>query len=231
MTRTAAERGIAEVFDVIVTNFIDEFSWERVLQKTSLRPGGAIVDKLLDATDVVDSRALEPLLDRYRHSAIEYFQRALDYAEGKVSTDAIRKEFPAYDESIHILDPDASHDEYQTLVDDVVEYYCEVGEALEPLVSHASDDFWRVIQESMNEDQAVMVLDQSMSFSEILEAHRGILDMKLQLNPAHFLSVPGNALAPEASVEYTDEAIVALSRAERRGVRTLSSRVNSTSGK
>lgn len=231
MTRTAAEQGIVEVFDVMMTNFIDEFSWERVLQETSLRPGGAIVDKLLDVTDVVESRALEPLLNRYRRNAIEYFQRALDYAEGEVSADAIREEFPAYDENIHILDSTASRAEYRELVDDVVKYYCEVGETIEPVVAHSSDDFWQAVEGSMDEDRAVMVLERSMSFSDILEAHREILDMKLELNPAHILSMPGRVLAPEVSVEYTDEAISALSRAEQRGIRNLSSDISNVSGK
>lgn len=229
MTRTAAERGIVEVFDVMVKNVVDEFSWERALRTTSLRPGGAILDKLLDKTEVVDSRALEPLLDRYRRSAIEYFQRALDYAEGEASAESIREEFPEYQENIHILDPAASRVEYQALIDDVVEYYCDVGEALGPVVGHDSDEFWQAVQESMAEEQAVQVLERAMSFSDVLEAHHGVLEMKMQLNPAHLLSMPGSALAPEVSVEYTDEAINALSRAEQRGHSNLSTRVRSIS--
>ena len=218
MTREAATEGVERFVDRTVEATRREFRVGRALRGTGLGPGGALVDRLRREADALERRVVEPELDAYRRRSIEQFEVVLTYAESDDPIDAFAAELLERDSYLESLDPDVSSETHDAVVDDLLARLERLGDGIEPLVRRPEDEFWSAVLAAYDRPAAIELVEEAFPFTGPLREHRDAFAFTVEIDPGAVLGgVLANGL-PTATVDYTDEAIRAMRRAERQVV-------------
>ena len=218
MTRAAALAGVERFVDDAVEATRSEFSVERALRGTGLGPGGAVVDQLRRNARSLERRVVEPELETYRQQSVKQLEILLDAVATDRPIDAVADKLIAADGYLDSLDPDIDDSTRTAVTDAVLQRLERLGEALAPIVSHPSDEFWAAVTGSYDRDPAVSLVENRLPFTTILQQHRTAFAFVVRLDPESILGSPLARTLPSVSLEYTDEAIRAMRRAEKRVV-------------
>lgn len=215
MTRAAAQAGFESFLEDTVAATREEFSVERALRGTApgLSVGGRVLDKLRDHAETLERRVVDPELDEYRERARRQFAVVLDYAEGDAPIETYREELLAHDTYVSALDPDVSGRKREAVVGDVLDRHRRLGDGLRPLVESDHDDFWTAAEATLDREQATDLVEEAFPFTGPLRRHRDAIAMEVRIDPGDVLGGLAAAL-PAVGVEYTDEALRAMTRAE-----------------
>ena len=224
MTRAAAMAG----FERFVTDAVDatrrEFRVGRALRGTGLGLGGSVVDRLRRNADALEKRVVEPELRTYRQQSIEQFDVVLDYVEGDDPIEAYREPLIAADGYLDSLDPDAPAATREAVADEVVSRLERLGDAVAPIVAHPDDDFWIAVGDEFDRESATALVEEAFPFTGPLRRHRDAFAFTVEIDPGDVLGGLARGL-PSVSIDYTDEAIRAMRRAEQRVVRDTKAEV------
>lgn len=195
---------------------------ERALRGTApgLSVGGRVLDRLRDHADTLERRVLDPELDDYRERARRQFGVVLDYAEGETPIEAYRDELLAHDTYVSALDESVSDREREAVVADVLDRHRRLGDGLRPVVASDHEEFWPAAVEGLDRAAATELIEEAFPFTGPLRRHREVIAMEVQVDPGEVLGGLAGAL-PSVGVEYTDEALRAMTRAEERIVHDL----------
>lgn len=218
MTRAAALDGVERFVDDAVEATREEFRVEHALRGTGLGPGGAVIDRLRKNATTLERRVVEPELAVYRERSVEQLEVLLDAVAEDRPVESVADELIAADSYLDSLDPAVDESTRTAVIDDVLERLERLGEALAPIVSHPANEFWPAVQGAYDRGAAVSLVESRFPFTAILRRHRDAFAFVVDIDPE---SVLGSTLArtlPTVSVEYTDEAIRAMYRAEQRVV-------------
>jgi hypothetical protein len=230
MTREAAlegfERFVAEAVDATRR----EFSVGRALRGTGLGVGGAVVDRLRENTDALERRVVEPELRTYRDRSVDQFEVVLDYVESDDPIDAFERELVEADSYLESLDPAASAATRQAVEDDVVGRLERLGDAVEPVVDHPADDFWGAVTGAFDRAEAHRLVEDTFPFTDPLRRHRRAFAFTVDIDPADVLGGVLSAGLPSVSIDYTDEALRAMVRAEQHVVTDTKSTIDDQFG-
>ena len=216
MSRDAARAGFEQFLDDAVTATREEFSVERVLRGTGLGPGGRLVDRFRDRAEALERRVVEPELATYRERSVAQFEVVLDAVESGDGIDAVADDVLAADSYVAALDPDAPSARGESLTDAVLARNRRLAAAVEPVVARPEDAFWPAVEAALDREEALALVEEAFPFTGPLREHRDVLTFETRLDPSE---VVGGALAsrlPSVGVEYTDEAVRAMTRAEQR---------------
>lgn len=215
-------------FERFVTDAVDatrrEFRVGRALRGTGLGLGGSVVDRLRRNADALEKRVVEPELRTYRQRSIDQFDVVLDYVEGDDPIEVYREPLIAADGYLDSLDPGAPDAAREAVADEVVARLERLGDAVEPIVTHPSDDFWIPVREQFDRGSATALVEEAFPFTGPLRRHRDAFAFTVEIDPGDVLGGLAYGL-PSVSIEYTDEAIRAMRRAERRVVRDTKAEV------
>jgi hypothetical protein len=220
VTREAARAG----FEAFVTDAIeytaDAFSVSRALKRGSRGLDGAVADRLVKQSDALWTHVVEPELDAHRDQILAQFDVLLDYAESDDSIDAYREDLLATDAYVDALRSDLPADRRAALRDAAVERQRAFGDAIEPLVAVAEDDFWPAVAAAYDREAADDLVAEHFVFTTLLQEHRDAFEMATTFDASNVLGGFGSLLGglPTVHVEYTDEALRAMRRAERKVV-------------
>ena len=218
MTREAATEGVERFVDRTVEATRREFRVGRALRGTGLGPGGALVDRLRREADALERRVVEPELDTYRQRSIEQFEVVLSYAESDEPIDVFADELLERDSYLESLDPAVSSETRAAVVDDLLARLERLGDGIEPLVRRSEDEFWPAVSAAYDRPAAIELVEEAFPFTGPLREHRGAFAFTVAIDPGAVLGgVLANGL-PTATIDYTDEAIRAMRRAERQVV-------------
>ena len=218
MTREAAIEGVERFVDRTVDATRREFKVGRALRGTGLGPGGALVDRLRNEADALERRVVEPELDTYRRRSIEQFEVVLAYAESDDPIDAFADELLERDSYLESLDPAITPETRDALVDDLLARLERLGEGIEPIVRRPEDAFWPAVVAAYDRPAAIELVEEGFPFTGPLRDHRDAFAFTVEIDPGSILGgVLANGL-PTATIDYTDEAIRAMRRAERQVV-------------
>lgn len=220
VTREAARAG----FDRFVTDAIDytadAFSVSRALRRGGRGLNGTVLDKLVDQSDALWRHVVEPELDAHRTQILSQFDVLLDYVESDENIDAYRDHLLSTDAYVDALRDDLPASRRDAIRDAVVDRQRRFGDALEPLVAAPHDDFWPAVAHAYDRDTAETLVANHFVFTGLLRDHRDAFQMSTAFDASDLLGGVGSLLGglPTVTVEYTDEALRAMERAERKVV-------------
>jgi hypothetical protein len=215
MTRRAAKDGVERFLQETIDLTREEFRVRRVLQGSGLGPGGIVVDRLRENAQALERRLIEPKLTEYRTRSLAQFDVLLEYIDDNAPIRAFEEPLLTHDTYLHALDPSASSDTRETLIDASLERLQRLGDGLAPVVYSSSDEFWPAAESELSRQEASDLIENGFPFSGPLRRHRDAVTFEISVDPGDIL---GGLLAgglPSVSIEYTDEALRAMRQAER----------------
>lgn len=219
MSRAAARTGFESFLEAIVTATREEFSVGRALHGTGLGVGGTVVDRLRANADALERRVVEPELATYRERALDQFDVVLEYADGDEPIEGFRDDLLEHDSYVESLDGRTHTRTREALVDDVLERNRRLGDALEPIVDRPEDGFWPAMMAALDRNGAIELVERAFPFTGPLRRHRDAVVFEIRIDPQDVIGGPFAWGLPSVRIEYTDEAIRAMHRAERRVIR------------
>lgn len=218
MTREAALAGFEQFVADAVDATRQEFRVGRALRGTGLGVGGTVVDRLRENADALERRVVEPELRTYRERSVDQFEVVLDYVESDDPIDAFEPALLEADSYLDSLDPDTPASTRQTVEAAVVERLERLGDGVEPILDHPAEDFWPAVTGAYDRDDAHGLVEETFPFTDPLRQHRHAFAFTVDIDPADVLGGVLSAGLPSVSIDYTDEALRAMHRAERRVV-------------
>lgn len=216
MSRTAARAGFETFLDSTVRATREEFSVERVLRGTGLGPVGAVVDRLRQDAEALERRVIEPELATHRERALDQFDVVLEYAESDEPIEGIGEDLLEHDSYVGSLEDRTPTRKREALVRDVIERNRRLGDAVRPIVDRPEDDFWSATTAAFDRAEAIELIERVFPFTGPLRRHRDAIVLAIRLDPRDVIGGPIAAGLPSLEIEYTDEVIRAMHRAERR---------------
>ena len=221
MSRRAAEAGFKQFLEPTVTAIREEFSVERVLRDTELELGGRLVDLVRANADTIERQLVSAELERYQQQSLEQFQAVLDYVESDDPIDAFASELLAHDSYMAALDPALDTAQQATVADAVLARLERLGDGVAPIVRRPEAEFWPAADAAFDRHEAVTLLEEAFPFTEPLQTHREWFVFATEIDPGSILGGPLGSSLPAVTVEYTDETVRAMTRAEERVVHEL----------
>lgn len=87
---------------------------------------------------------------------------------------------------------------------------------MKPIVDRPEDDFWSATMAVFDRTEATELMEQAFPFTGPLRRHRDAIVFEIRLDPRDVIGGQFTSGLPSVRIEYTDEAIRAMCRAERR---------------
>jgi len=94
-----------------------------------------------------------------------------------------------------------------------------LGDAVEPIVTSEKEEYWTALLETFDREGAITLVEEHFEFTGPLRENRDAFVLQTEIDPGEILSGVGSLLGgamPTITVEYTDEAIRAMRKAEQR---------------
>jgi hypothetical protein len=230
MTRRAAETGLERFTNRTIDATREEFSVGRTLEGTTLGPGGMLVDRLRDNTDLLERHVIEPELDVYRERTIRQFSILLEYVESGEDMTAFEDELLAHDNYMDALKPGVSTATRDGVAAATLDRLRRLAEGIDPIVASPEDDFWAAAESSLDRAAALTLIDDAVRFTRPIREFEGSFVFETGLNPNEILTSRLLPSLPTVTVDYTDEAIRSMTAAEERIVRELKDEVETRYG-
>lgn len=220
VSRDAARAG----FEAFVTDAIDytadAFSVSRALKRGNRGLDGAVLDRIVSESAALRTQVVDPELAAHRDQILAQFDVLLDYVESDEDIDAYREELLATDAYVDALRESLPADRRTAIRDAAVERQRRFGDALEPLVAAPQDDFWPAVTHAYDRDAAETLVANHFAFTTLLREERDAFEMATTFDASDIAGGLGSLLGglPTVTVDYTDEALRAMERAERKVV-------------
>ncbi|WP_075936156.1 hypothetical protein [Halosegnis longus] len=230
MSRRAAESGFELFLDPTMTAVRREFSVERALRGTGFGLGGRVVDRLRENNDAIERQLVAGEFDAYRERSLAQFRVLLDAVESDEEIEPFADELLAHDSYVEAVDETATPAQRAAVEEDVLSRLERLGTGLEPVLDRPEDDFWAAANAAYSREAATTLVQEAFPFTEPLSTHRDVLIFEVEADPNELLDSALLPTLPTASIDYTDEAIHAMTRAERQVVADLTDEVRSRFG-
>lgn len=227
MSRRAAEWGFELFLDPTMTAVRREFSVERALRGTGFGLGGRVVDRLRENNDALERQLVAGEFDAYRERSLAQFRVLLDAVESDEEIAAFADELLAHDSYVEAIDETATPAQRAAVAEDVLARLDRLGTGLAPILDRPEDDFWAAAAGAYSQVAATKLVQEAFPFTEPLSTHRGVLTFEVEADPNELLDSALLPTLPSASIDYTDEAIHAMTWAERQVVADLTEEVRS----
>jgi hypothetical protein len=217
VTRAAVREGFERYVNRAVDRTAEAFRVPRALREGG--PGSATVKRLLGDSELLRERVVQPELETYRTTVLTQFETLLDAVESDDGIEAHREALLAADAYDDALSPSLPAERRGAIRDELVERQRRFGEAITPLVSADQNAFWPAVTATLSRAEAVALVEEHFVFTGPLRAHTEAFRMAVTFDPGEVLggfAGLGAALGglPTVEVDYTDEALRAMTRAE-----------------
>jgi hypothetical protein len=221
VTRRAVETGFERFVDEVAEATVAEFDVVAALRGGVRGPGSRLTGRLLKRSDTLDRRVVRPELRSYRERALRQFDAVLDAAAADAEFDAHADRVLAADSYWEAVRPDLPPDRRAAVRETLLDRNRRLADAVTPLVDSPRDAFWPAVRDALDEPAAVALVEDCFAFTAPLVEHRDAFRFETTFDPGDVLGGVGGLLAgglPTVRVEFTDEAVRAMRRAERRVV-------------
>lgn len=225
MTRRAAETGFERFTDRTIAATHEEFSVGRALEGTTLGPGGRLVDRFRNDSDLLDRHVVEPELEAYRERTLEQFDVLLEYVESDEDIAAFESRLLAHDNYMDALDTPVPASTRDSVAEATLDRLDRLATGVEPIVDSPEETFWPAAESGLDRAAALEFIDDAVRFTRPIREFEDAFVFESGLDPNAVL--PGRLLPslPEVTIEYTDEAIRSMTAAEDRIVQELRAEV------
>lgn len=220
MTRAAAESGLYRIVDDIADAVHAEFDAVRALRRgRSGGMAGAVVNELVKRNRLLDRYVVQPEVQRHRENARRQLTVMLDCLVHDESIEDYRDVLLDADLYYTELDPDTARETREAVAEAVVSRYRTAREHVAPVVESSEADFWPAVTATLSREQAHDLVRANFSFAEEMRTYREAFSFSTRLDPGDLLG--RRTPLPTIAVEYTDESLRAMGRAETRVRRAL----------
>ncbi|WP_254534943.1 hypothetical protein [Halomarina litorea] len=216
MTRAATESGLFDAVDAIVEATYDEFDAVRAVRRGSTNAAGRAVDALLKQNRLLDEYVVRPEIEGFREDARRQVSAMLDAVAAGDPVETRRETILAADAYYGNLGPETPAETRAAVADAVVGRFERAGETVEPVVASPEESFWDAVRASLTAEEARTLVAANFEFAPEMRPYREWLDFRTDLTPSELLGGPLAARLPTLSVDYTDESMRAMRRAETR---------------
>lgn len=214
MTRRAIEHGFERYLADLVDATYDAFDVAAVLRGS--RGGGSrAASKLLKNSRRLERRVVRPALTEYERSISRQFETVADYAAGEAAFETYADEILAHDIYWNALRAEVRGERRETIRERLLDRQRTFGDDLAPVVDAAADEFAPAVAEAYDRADAVDLVETHLEFSTPLKTDRRAFAFELDVDPGEVLGGLARAL-PSFTVEFTDEALRSMRRAEQR---------------
>ncbi|SEO09515.1 hypothetical protein SAMN05216388_100839 [Halorientalis persicus] len=214
MTREAVQAGFAEFVGDIVDTAYDEFDVVAVLRGGS-GTSGRLLNKLLKNSRRLDQRVVRPELREYRRRVLDQFEPVLAYAaDGDGDFEDYRNRVREADVYLAHLRPSVRGDRRQAIEQAQLDRQRRLAEAARPLVESPESDFWAAAVDALDRDHARDLVQTHFTFTDPLREYPDAFLFETEIDPGDVVGGPLAGRLPSVTVEYTDEVIRVLERAE-----------------
>lgn len=221
MSRGAAEAGLERFLDRTVDAIRREFSVGRALDGTVFGPGGRVIDRLRANADALERRIVEPEVRTYRRRAVRQFEILIECIERDEPIENYRSELLRHDAYLETLRPDATDAQRDAVIEANVSRLERLASGIEPIVDRPEDEFWAAVRGAYDREEATALVEEAFPFTEPLRTYREAFAFEVDLDPNELLESPFLPNFPALTIDYTDEAVRAMTRGERQVVREL----------
>jgi hypothetical protein len=218
MSRDAATEGYERFLASAIDATREEFSVRRALGGSTLEPGGLAIDLLRSSSGELERLLVEPELAAHRERALSQFEVVVEYAASGEPIEAFADEILALDSYLEVLREDLPERRREVIEGEIVARNRTIGEAIVPLLERPEDEFWPAMEGAFDRSDALAFVDRVFSFATPLRRRPDAFSFEARLDPDGVLRGPFASSLPAVTVEYTDEAIRAIGRAEERVV-------------
>jgi len=217
VTRAAVREGFERYVTRAVDRTAEAFRVGRALREGG--PGGQMAERLLGNSDLLRRRVVQPELDAYRAQVLDQFETLLEFVESGDDIEAYREPLLAADAYEEALRPDLPAGRRAEIRDRLVERQRRFGETIVPLVAADEPSFWPAVTATLSREEAVALVEKHFAFTGPLRDHPGAFRMAVRFDPGEVLGGLAGLGAtlgrlPTVEVDYTDEALRAMGRAE-----------------
>lgn len=215
MTRDAVEQGFERYLTDLVDETYEAFDVAAVL-RGSQSGGSRAVSKLLKNSRPLERHVVRPKLREYQRTLLRQFEPVLDYAaDQEADFAAYADEVLARDLYWESLREDLRGERREEIRERLLSRQRAFGDALAPLVAADSDDFFEAVVAAYDREAALSMVDEHFVFTTPLQEEREAFAFELAIDPGDVLGGLARAL-PTLEVEFTDEALRSMRRAEQR---------------
>ena len=214
MTREAVRAGFEEFVGDIVDTAYDEFDVVAVLRGES-GTSGRLLNKLLKNSRRLDQRVVRPELRTYRRRVLAQFEPVLAYAaDGDGNFEDYRDRVREADVYLDHLRPSVRGDRRRTIEQAQLDRQRRLAEAARPLVDSPESEFWAAAVDALDRDHARDLVQTHFTFTDPLREDPDAYVFETAIDPGDVFGGPLASRFPSVTVEYTDEVIRVLERAE-----------------
>lgn len=218
VTRAAVEDGFERYVDALVTETGDVFRISRALRGAS-GPEGAVIDRLLKDSRRVERRIVRPELQAYQRAILRQFEVVLDYATSDAAFDSFADEVLARDLYWDALRADLSTEQRRQIRTTLLERQRHLGDRITPLVAASEGTLWAAAASVYDWEATVDLIESHFALTDPLHANREAYELTVHVDPGDLLGGLARAL-PSVTIDYTDEALRAMTRAQKRVIDT-----------
>jgi len=213
VTRRAVERE----FERYLSQFVDEtyaaFDVAAVLRGSN-GSGSRVAGKLLNNSRPLERHVVRPKLQSYQQQILAQLEPVLDYAATDAAFETYADEVLARDIYWNALRDTVRGDRRDRIRESLLARQQSFGDDLAPLVAADSDDFWTAVTDAYDQDRATDIVQTHFEFSVPLRENQNAFAFELTIDPGEVLGGLARAL-PTLDVEFTDEALRSMRRAEQ----------------
>jgi hypothetical protein len=205
-------RAVVKALSELVDETYAAFDVGAVLRGS--RGGSRVASKLLKNSGPVERNVVRPQLQSYQRTILSQFETVLDYAANDADFAEYESEILSRDLYWNALRSNVRGDRREQIRERLLDRQRSFGDDIAPIVAADSDDFWAAVAAAYDRETALSVVEEHFEFSTPLQAERSAFAFELEIDPGDVLGGLARAL-PSLTVEFTDEALRSMRRAER----------------
>ncbi len=209
MTREAALSGFRAMIDAGLAFVNAEFRIEHAVSEADEQH---VVDFVRTHEQTIERLVVAPAFVTYKRSALTQFEHVIDCIEADEPLSDHRRTLIAADPLLPAIDSES--EDRLNAVGSIWSRIQWIQIAFEPIVTSESNDFWPALTTVFDRRSAEDRLLPALAFAAPAREHPGAFQFTIELGAVDDQYVP--ASLHSGSLEYTDEAIRALTRGERR---------------
>ncbi len=225
MSHAAARDGFETFLRAAMDTTRSEFRVGRTLRGTGLGPGGMVIDRLRENADELERRLVEPELASYRADALAEFDVIMAYAESDRPIEDFEEACLAHNSYVEALKPTLSPRTREAVIADILDRNRRLGDGLAPIIERPEDEFWAATQAAFDRSEAIELVEEAFPFTTPVRQHRDAFVFEARIDPDEIVGGLFGAGLPSVSLDYTDEALRAMSRAERQVIEETKSEI------
>lgn len=216
MTREAVVNGFEYFLDDAVEASLSEFSVARAVRNGTRGPTGAVVDRLLKNSEALHRRVVKPELDAYRRRTLDQFRLILDCVEANEGIDEQQETILSTGAVAESIRSDIPEERRTEVKSELLSHHRGMSEAVKPLLSSPESEFWTAATSELSRDEAETLVSEHFAFTGPLRRNRKAFEMATTVDVGAVVGGFAKVL-PQSTieVEYTNEAIRAMYRAEQ----------------